>query len=300
MIFGDIVNVFIALALTFAMIGLVVSAIAEGIASALRWRSTTLLQGIKDLLNDQDLSGLAGEVLAHAAANPLAPGDNTATAAGPEFRPSYIAPNQFAVALIDSVQTWSQRQPGAAATNLQGAIAKIPDDQIRTLLSGMYARANGNLDKLQDEIANWFDSAMDRVSGVYKRWSQLITVILAMIIAVALNVSAFHVAFLEWGHPDIAIHLDQLPTSTANATDALRTLKQADFPYGWHKDELIRDFSDFSTRPFEVILNGVLLLVGWLATAIATLFGAPFWFDSLQRFVKLGGAGPKPDGKPAP
>jgi hypothetical protein len=41
-------------------------------------------------------------------------------------------------------------------------------------------------------------------------------------------------------------------------------------------------------------LIGLGLLVGWLLTAVATLFGAPFWYDLLQQFVRLKGSGPSP------
>jgi hypothetical protein len=38
-------------------------------------------------------------------------------------------------------------------------------------------------------------------------------------------------------------------------------------------------------------------LLGWLITAVAALFGAPFWFDALQSIIRLKGAGPSPDEK---
>jgi hypothetical protein len=39
---------------------------------------------------------------------------------------------------------------------------------------------------------------------------------------------------------------------------------------------------------------GLEILAGWFLTAVATLFGAPFWFDMLQQFVRLKGSGPSP------
>ena len=39
---------------------------------------------------------------------------------------------------------------------------------------------------------------------------------------------------------------------------------------------------------------GLFLFCGWLVTAISVLFGAPFWFDLLQRLVNLRGTGRKP------
>src|SRR5260370_28526005 len=40
----------------------------------LKWRSVTLLRGIKELLNDPQLSGLAGQLYKHALINPRNPG----------------------------------------------------------------------------------------------------------------------------------------------------------------------------------------------------------------------------------
>jgi hypothetical protein len=38
----------------------------------------------------------------------------------------------------------------------------------------------------------------------------------------------------------------------------------------------------------------VLMLLDWVIAAGAALFGAPFWFDVLQRFVQLRGTGRPP------
>jgi hypothetical protein len=35
-------------------------------------------------------------------------------------------------------------------------------------------------------------------------------------------------------------------------------------------------------------------VLGWVITALATLFGAPFWFDTLQQIIRLKGSGPSP------
>lgn len=44
---------------------------------------------------------------------------------------------------------------------------------------------------------------------------------------------------------------------------------------------------------------GLSMLFGWLLTAIAVSFGAPFWFDTLNQFVRLRAGGPKVDEKNA-
>jgi len=37
-------------------------------------------------------------------------------------------------------------------------------------------------------------------------------------------------------------------------------------------------------------------LLGGLVTAAATLFGAPFWFDALEKLGRVKGTGPSPIG----
>jgi hypothetical protein len=57
-------------------------------------------------------------------------------------------------------------------------------------------------------------------------------------------------------------------------------------PVGW---------DSFPPR-LELSRDSFIPLVGWLLTASSALFGAPFWFDLLQKFVQLRGTGGKPSG----
>src|SRR5208282_1737985 len=61
-------------------------------------------------------------------------------------------------------------------------------------------------------LSTWFDSAMDRVGGAYKRWTQLVSFIVALILAAALNIDAVAVAKALWVQPKLA---EQLKFSTA-------------------------------------------------------------------------------------
>ena len=50
----------------------------------------------------------------------------------------------------------------------------------------------------------------------------------------------------------------------------------------------------FASKPLAYLLSFLPALPGLLITAIASLFGAPFWFDLLQRLTQLRGTGAKP------
>ena len=63
MFLGNVVNRFIGLALTFGTAWLAVSSITVGFAPVLRRRSATLHSRMKQILKDDDLSGLAGALV---------------------------------------------------------------------------------------------------------------------------------------------------------------------------------------------------------------------------------------------
>jgi hypothetical protein len=186
-----------------------------------------------------------------------------------------------------------------------------PDDQLQKFLHGIIERSLGDPDKIKGELVAWFDNAMDRVSGWYKRWTQLIGFIVALILAVGLNIDAAKVAEALWTQPKLAEELIRnLPSGAAAATpptgaaasiasngkqeeSAAETLHRLDttlpvgWPHGfWHNGK----GKQLSGDEFGIGF------VGWLITALSTLFGAPFWFDLLQTVI-LKGSGPSPKEK---
>ena len=152
-------------------------------------------------------------------------------------------------------------------------IDELPDGQIQVLLKGMYTRAAGSLEAMEAGVARWFDEGMDRVSGGYKRQAQLISFVIALALVGLFNLDSIDLFRALWVHPALAIEISARP---ASATDALAKLQA--LPIGWTAEGQFRALS----------------IVGWLLTASAALFGAPFWFDLLQRLANVRGAGNKP------
>ncbi|HEY4186239.1 MAG TPA: hypothetical protein VGP07_14275 [Polyangia bacterium] len=265
MLNSTVLDVALGLVFCWGAVALIASSIYESIASLLKLRARDLLNGVKELLNDQAFTGLALGVYRSALVNPRAPGTST-TETTLTVKPSYIDPMHFAAALLEAIQG----APDAVA-DLDKKIAAIKDDQIRTMVLGMYARAGGQIEETQKQLAGWFSAGMERVSGVYKRRAQVFSFLIALAVAAALNIDTFHLFRALWIHPaDIA----GLPVPVAAST-ALAELKE--LPVG---------------RPgLPLTLVSVL---GWLATACSAPFGAPFWFGLLQRLVNLRGTGPKP------
>jgi hypothetical protein len=78
---------------------------------------------------------------------------------------------------------------------------------------------------------------------------------------------------------------------------AFRRLQATGIPMGWGGSIPTRHFSEpGKDRSYGMLaLEFVVMLVGWLVTAVAVTLGAPFWFDTLSKLVKLRGSGAKAD-----
>jgi hypothetical protein len=117
---------------------------------------------------------------------------------------------------------------------------------------------------------------------VYKRRTQVWSFLVALILVAIFNVSAITIGDALWQRPMLARTITADPQ--LKPLDALKQLEQVDRPVGWTTTKLKSLFG----------WDGLELLLGWLITAVATLFGAPFWFDALQQVVRLKGSGPSP------
>ncbi len=280
---STILEVGIGLIFCFCAVSLIVSSLNEALASLLKLRGKYLLAGIKTLLNDPGMRGLALELYNHAQFHPNG-GGTALNEKQLENKPSYVAPRQFALALMDILQNRA-----GASLDLGSAIQALPDAQLRQALNGMYVRAAGDLSQMEAELGCWFDSSMQRLAGEYKRTLQLWTVAFGLLVAMVMNIDALHLFQVLWVHPALVqgISADQL----ANAHVAVDQLSVTELPIGWDKPPFILEQGQWRLAYGKQQL--ALMAAGWLITALTTLFGAPFWFDLLQRATSLRGSGPK-------
>jgi hypothetical protein len=270
-----VLDVAIGLVFVFLGVSLITSVVTEALASAFKWRSASLVAGVKAMLNDQSFTGLARDIYNHAATNPCAPG-TAVNEAQLRDKPSYIDPTQFANALIDSA---GLVRPAAAG--VENAVGAVKDPQLKKFLDGVVQRSAGDVNKIRDELAAWFNQSMDRVSGAYKRKTQLVNFVCAAILVLGLNIDALYIGKVLWQRP--AISHESIDLSQEKPEEVLANLSKLSIPFGWNA-------ADFAARTQGV--GWLLVIAGWLITAAATLFGAPFWFDALSRIASLRGTGP--------
>ena len=226
--------------------------------------------------------------------------------------PSYVPARNFTLALVDVLTDGAE--PSIAAVG--NAITALPEGPPKQALGAFVAEAAGDINTFKSYIEKWFDDTMDRVSGVYKRWSQLFLLLIGLFLAISLNVDTIRI-FSTLAHDsdvrqalaDSAVQAAEVDPSTWTEEQALKAAADLPIPIGWtscRKGDTAAP-SAVSAKPLcsEVFAIGstivartgwslLSVLVGWVLTAIAISFGAPFWFDLLNQLVNIRAAGPKP------
>lgn len=297
--FGSIIlDVAVGLVMVYLLLSLVTSAVREGLAGILKTRASMLQRGIAQLLQDPKL---IEDFYEHPLIFSLYQGETYADAKQAGTLPSYIPAAAFAKAMIDLVARGRDLQAAAspnappislAAVRQNVAVIRVPRVQ-RALLAAV-DHAQGNLDIFQTQLEDWFNGAMDRVSGWYKRQSQIIIFVVGCLLTVLCDVDTLHVAKRLYSDPaqrQVAVAMASGFSSkdTAMATAANASLARLDtlgLPMMWNG--VIPASATSAQAKLEAIGDHAWRAsFGWLLTALAISLGAPFWFDVLNRIMMI-------------
>ena len=249
----------------------------------------------------------------------------------PLLLPNYIPPSVFAQALIDVLNKEKLSGSDAMASITQALRDhhwNFADNKATEALYSLALRSDGKLPRFQQELENWYNSAMDRASGWYKRYTQSTLLVIGLILACVFNVDTVHVATTLWSDREVRqgmvdaaseyskthqqetpgasvaadTHFDPTKLKTrleGTATNFREVAVAQMLPVGWsHYRSFGEHVQDFKTD-FPAALKGTLglafstrfwtLLLGWCMTGAAISLGAPFWFDMLNRFMVVRG-----------
>ena len=308
------------------------------------------------------------------------------------------------------------------ARYLREVVQRLPNERIKKTLLVLLDDAENDIDKFKQNIEIWFNNAMDRVGGWYKRRSQWVIAGLGMLVAVCMNVDAILIVKyldthsgvrdalvarakaysasasapvleaaasgtqggpvqrpagsppalrtnsgdsfegvlqfqkpaaaggqvtltssdkdvtlrkasvpVEAGASGVKFNIDSKPSTkvaqvsiaASGAANGVATvqidpsldaqftavetkLMELNLPIGWVRTKPTQSeldnrqlvpWNDLATSWADTV---AFHLLGWLLTALAATLGAPFWFDTLNRFISIRSAGKAPEEKPKP
>ena len=181
----------IGISFIYLLLALVCSTVNESIAGILNSRGKTLAQGISELLQEP---ALKDKIYAHPLIQGISPGKNNRL-------PSYISSGKFALALMDVLTG-----PNVPADNpeaLRRGIANLDNSATKTALTAVLD--NPRLKGDQEKIEVWYEQAMDRVSGWYKRTVQIRVFVLAALVTVMMNADTLKILRGMWNNPTISL-----------------------------------------------------------------------------------------------
>jgi len=178
------------------------------------------------------------------------------------------------------------------------------------------------------KVENWYNSSMDRLTdALKKRYSRPATLFVAIIVTVSLNADSIALSKYLYSNPEARKELAQEAYNAGSDTTFIRQVKEikiakADtsaansmsgeeikskiiekvndidnakqglssvMPLTWKKDEL----KDVNGKYSGLSLFSK--ITGLLATILAIMMGAPFWFDMLNKISNLRSTGAKPE-----
>ena len=184
------------------------------------------------------------------------------------------------------------------------SLEKIENRQVRRALLTLAHEGENDEKHLRDGIEVWFDSAMDRVSAGYKRWTHAILFGLGLVMSAGLNVDTIAICNNLSQNPaevqklvDAANQITSIPApnpaplaipapnvspvagvelskASGQLKSGLAQLQGLGLPIGWFPETTPRDSWGWMRK-----IGGLLL------TTLAISMGAPFWFDVLNRVM---------------
>lgn len=274
-------EVAIGLVLMFFLLSLIASSTVEVVSQLLRKRANDLAKVVERMIGTP--------------ADPAVPALTDTTTytmlqIASKQKPSYLPAKAFADAVLEIIAAARK-----GAESAEAMIARLPTG-LQLRLKPILLNAQGDLTAVRSEVESWFDDTMDRVAGAYKRWSQVVLFAVGLTLAVVANASAFGVATKLWHDPVTRATVSQAAGGfvaesgrPASATSLKEVAAQVDgldevgLPIGWAG-------AYPAGKGLGMVGNGL----GWLATALLVMLGAPFWFDLLTRLVSLRSSGAKP------
>ena len=308
---SNILDVAIGLALIYLLLSLVASGVREAAEALVKSRAVELERGIQNLLDDPTGEFMSRSLYEHPLVYSLYPGKYEVILK--RFRgrtlPDYIPARSFAVAVLDMAVRGTdagpyaaqQTHPDTSIASLRSSVSRIPSVFVQRAVLSAIDSAHGDINRVQANLEEWYNTAMDRVSGQYKRRTQLWLFGIGLATTLALNVNSLAIAdYLSHnaGAREALVNraeqirgdttfqrliADSATIDRATARAAYEELQSLKMPIGWDR-QLPKPPGTHGWDTFWYRLKQVF---GLLITAFAIMLGAPFWFDLLNKFMVI-------------
>jgi hypothetical protein len=230
----------VSLIFVYLLLSALSSAIQEIVANLAKWRAHTLEIAIEKLVGSENFKK---SVYDHALIKGILRPNWLFTKVEKVHKPAYISSRMFAQVVQD----------------LQANPAAVPPETKKVL--DAVVKGTADAEEATKKIENWFDDAMDNVSGCYKRKANAWLWVIAAVVCLALNADTIDIGKVLWNDPTAwaavteaakkyatdhagqapnqqgqnakPATLEELKTELDNVGKARQSLTQLPVPLGW-------------------------------------------------------------------
>jgi hypothetical protein len=283
----NILSVIIGIVFVLLLFSLLASTVMEIVAALLSLRGRHLLNTLRNMLGDK-----TDAFLQHPFFQQLSYAARRSTSISAYSLPSWITKSTFSSILEDLLRAES-------GDDLKAKIDALEEGNLKQLLQFLYRQTDGTIIAFKNKVENWFDEVMDRASDWYKRSTKWWLFSIGLILAVVFNADTVRIyqslstnATLRADLDKLAVQFTQSRDSVA-AMDLNKSLDQS-LP---ELQELAATYKESIQSPLGLGWTAaetdntprewLVKILGFLVTAIAVTFGAPFWFEILKKLISI-------------
>lgn len=324
---SKIIDLVVVLSFTYFILSLIVTAINEFIQSLLNKRGKMLEEALKGFLFDDEWKKLYSSISKSPFITSLKKTD--------ENHPAYIPAENFSMALIHATKDIKTAE--VTMESIKNYINALPESETKEFMQGMLLKSGNELNKFISEVEKYFNNAMDRVSGWYRKSVKNWVIGISIFVAIIFNIDTINLITKMYSAPDLKSKADNvselvlkinvdgsIKKDAAKKEGNIKTSKDSigakDTVDGNNidKEKLAKNINTFveymdkagvpygwtkdnypkCTGNFaDNLINWIIKLIGLFITTVALYLGAPFWFDLLSKIVNIRGTGKKPEEK---
>jgi hypothetical protein len=285
---SSVIDLVVLLAFTYFIGSIIISAVQEMIATALKQRPKTFEEALNNFIIDDDPSGKSGKNEAwkkllreHIIQSTYF--QVLVKKAGKY--PAYMPASNFAMAVIEKL---GGKDMGEILHNIETSTA-LPQSFKQTLVA-MVVRAEGKISMFQKQLEDFYNSGMDRATGWYKQWTTKIVLGLSVVVAILFNIDTIKIANQGLRNPvEMKAAADRISAQVQmmefqQAGDSLRlVLKDANGKVTMQKTVNMAG-KDSINAPLVRELKNQLTDISKLRTELAGISGIQFGYTGWDAF----------------
>ena len=320
-------EIVIGIVFTFLLLSLLATIINELLASYFGFRGYFLEATLKDLLMPRDENRGGDQTIQRSTADEAIFEEFEKNILFQQLKqrkrflrwsryPSYLEDSMFSTIFINLLKDRAGIDAIDSEADVNELIGALPQGHLREVIKQIQTDPIETVSEFRKELERVYNIMMDHASGRYKQHLQIITIIVGLVIAGALNADTFHIyknlstnadarrEVVEYAErylntvertPDNTLALDDPAVADLSnelidiVTDDLERVKNP-LGLGWAHDDI--GYSPFFDSDW---LDWLQRIAGWIITALAITLGAPFWFDILKKLMTIRSSAPTPE-----